>query len=146
MSIRRFRWLRLALAIILGLAVITTVAFEAGLVERWVRHVFVKQLEQRTGARVELGSFHLHAWRLRVEMDDLVLHGLEPAGTSPLFHAAHMDFQIHIISFWGRKFVLEELLIDRPQVAVRFEKNGHSNLPSPRIHATTVPGVRRCSI
>jgi translocation and assembly module TamB len=138
-STRRSRWLRLALAIILGLAVITTVAFEAGLVERWVRHVFVKQLEQRTGARVELGSFHLHTWRLRVEMDDLTLHGLEPAKAPPLFHAAHVDLQIHIISLWSKQFALDDLLIDRPQLAVRFEKDGHSNLTSPKIQATSRP-------
>ena len=139
MSIRWTRWLRLTLAIVLALTVAIVVAFETGLVERWVRRIVIRQLEQSTGGRVELGSFHLHAWRLRVEMGDLTLHGLEPAGTPPLFHAAHVDLQIHILSFWSEQFVLDELLIDGPQVAVRFEKDGHSNLPTPKIQRTNQP-------
>ncbi|HYL68155.1 MAG TPA: hypothetical protein VEX69_03235, partial [Candidatus Limnocylindria bacterium] len=139
MSIRWSRWLRLALAVLFAVIVTTVVAFESGLVERWVRQIVIKQLEQSTGARVELGSFRLHTWRLRVELDDLTLHGLEQVGTPPLFHAAHVNLQIHVLSFWGKQFVLDELLIDRPQVAVRFEKNGRSNLPSPKIQATNRP-------
>ena len=139
MSFRWSHWLRIALAIILAVIVAIVVAFESGLVERWARQIAIKQLEQRTGARVELGSFRLHTWQIRVEMDNLTLHGLEAAGTPPLFHAARVDLRIHIISFWGRKFVLDELLIDHPQAAVRFEKDGHSNLPSPKIQATNRP-------
>jgi len=138
-SIRWSRWLRLTLAIVLILTVAIVVAFEAGLVERWMRRIAIRQLEQNTGARVEIGSFHLHAWRLRVEMDDLTLHGLESAGTPPLFRAARVDLQIHILSFWRREFVLDELLIDRPQLALRIEKDGHSNLPTPRIRRTDRP-------
>jgi translocation and assembly module TamB len=138
-SIRWSRWFRLTGGIVLIVAVVTAVAFEAGLVERWVRRMVIKQLEQTTGARVEVGSFHLHTWRLRVEMDDLTLHGLEAAGTPPLFHAAHVEVRIRILSLWGKELVLDELLIDRPQVAVRFEKNGHSNLPAPRIQTTNRP-------
>jgi translocation and assembly module TamB len=138
-SIRWSRWFRLALAIVLAVAVAMVVAFEAGFVERWVRQIVINQLEQNTGVRVELGSFHLHTWRLRIEMDDLTLHGLEAAGTPPLFHAAHVALQIHVLSFWGKQFALDELLIDRPQVAVRFDKNGHSNLPGPKIQVTNRP-------
>ena len=139
MSIRWSHWFRLTLVIVLAVAVAIVVAFEAGLVERWVRGIVIKQLELRTGARVELGSFHLRSWRLRIVMDDLTLHGLEAAGTPPLFHAARVDLQIHILSFWGRQFALNELLIDRPQVAVRFDKNGHSNLTPPKMQPSNRP-------
>ncbi|MGH9715025.1 MAG: translocation/assembly module TamB domain-containing protein [Candidatus Acidiferrales bacterium] len=139
MKIRWFHWVRLALGIAFASIVAVTIAFETGLVEHWVRRMFIQQFEQSTGARVELGAFHLHAWRLRVEMDDLTLHGLEPASSPPLFHAAHVDLQIHILSYWGKQFVLDELLIDRPQVALRFDKNGQSNLPSPRVQRTNQP-------
>jgi len=128
---RLWRWLRRAFIVLFAVAGLVLLAFETGLVEHWVRHTFINQLAQRTGARVELGGFHLHAWRLRVEMDNLTMHGLEPADSSPLLHVAHVELQLRILSFFAKQFALEELLLDRPQVAVRFDKNGHSNLPSP---------------
>lgn len=139
MKIRWFHGLSAVLAILFACIVAVFLAFETGIVEHWVRQVFVQQLEQHTGARVELGAFHLHTWRLRVEMEELTLHGLEPAGSTPLFHAADVHLQIHVLSFWGKQFVVDELLIDHPQVAVKFDQNGHSNLPAPKLQATHRP-------
>ena len=111
---------------------------ETGIVQRWVRQIVVSQIEQHTGARVELGGFHLHIWQLRAELDDLTLHGLEAAGTPPLFHAAHVNVAIHILSFIGKEIAIDELVFDQPQLAVRIDKNGKSNVPTPR-----VPGSKR---
>ena len=67
-----------AVALLIGaVAAIVFCIFEFGIAQRWVRNSLVQQLEERTGARVELGGFHLHAWRLRAELDNLTLHGLE---------------------------------------------------------------------
>ena len=50
----------------------------------------MEQLERSTGARVELGNFHF-GWRLlSARFDGLTLHGREPAGTPPLFHAERL--------------------------------------------------------
>jgi translocation and assembly module TamB len=138
-KIRWRRWLYFALVLTAAAVMAVFVAFETGLVERLVRHVFIQQLEQKTGARVDLGGFHLYLRRLRIGMDDLTLHGTEPAGAPPLFHAAHVNFQIHILSFWGKQISLDELEIERPQVEVRFDKAGHSNLPAPKVRATSRP-------
>jgi translocation and assembly module TamB len=132
-------WVRLTLFLLLAGVIAVFVAFETGLVERLVRHIVIRQLEQRTGARVELGAFHLHTLRLRIELDNLTLHGTEPAGMPPLFHAARVELQIHILSFWGKQISLEELLMDHPQVAVRFDKSGQSNLPAPKVRAGNRP-------
>ena len=107
--------------------------FELGIAERWLRNSLVQQLGMRTGARVELGGFHLHAWRLRAELDNLTLHGGESASEAPLFHADRLQVDITVLSFLRREFKIDELLVVRPQLNVRFEKNGTSNLPSPKI-------------
>ena len=107
--------------------------FEFGIVQRWVRNSLVQQLEARTGARVELGGFHLHALRMRAELDNLTLHGLETASDPPLFHADRVQAGITVLSFLHSEFKVDDLVVDRPQVSVRFEKNGHSNLPTPKI-------------
>jgi len=133
---RRRRWLhRSILGLLLPIAIVAVAyaILETGVGERWVRDQVIQQLEQRTGARVELGAFHMDLFPLRGHADNLTLHGLEDAHKPPLFHADHMDVGITVLSFFKRQFVLRELVVERPQVVVRFEKDGRSNLPTPKI-------------
>src|ERR1700734_4480043 len=94
-------------------------AFNTEFVERWVRNKAVDQLELRTGARVELGAFHVNILRLRAQMDNLTLHGLEDASRPALFHADRVDLSITILSLFRRKFALSELIVDRPRAAIQ---------------------------
>src|SRR6266478_4260833 len=61
----------------------------------------------------------------------LVIHGKEPAGTEPLFTAEEVQAGLRIDSFWGRKVSLSELVVQKPHVHIRVEKNGNTNLPMP---------------
>src|SRR5579863_4305591 len=87
--------------------------FEFGIAQRWIRSSLVQQLEERTGARVELGGFHLHALRLHAELDNLTLHGLESSSEPPLFHADRVQVGITVLSFLHREFKIDELLVDQ---------------------------------
>jgi len=58
-----------------------------------------------------------------------VIRGREPADTEPLFAADEVQAGLRIDSFWGRKVSLNDLLVQRPQVHIRIEKNGASNVP-----------------
>src|SRR5580700_2708673 len=129
-----------AVALLIGVAAATVFCvFEFGIAQRWARTALVQQLEERTGARVELGGFHLHAWRLHAELDNLTLHGLETSSEPPLFRADRVQVGITVLSFLHRQFKIDELLVDRPQLNVRYEKNGSSNLPSPKIKPAAGP-------
>ncbi len=120
--------------VVVGLA--ASRLFEKDVIERWARNQVIQQLELRTGARVEIGAFHLKFLRLRADADNLTLHGLEDPGKPPLFHADRIDVGITILSLFRRQFALSELVVDRPQLVVQFEKDGRSNLPTPKIAAT----------
>ncbi|MGD0957081.1 MAG: translocation/assembly module TamB domain-containing protein [Candidatus Acidiferrales bacterium] len=139
MSARWKRWAGRVLIAFALIAIVTAAIFETGLAERWMRRAIVTQLEQRAGGRVELGGFHFSVWRLQAEIDDLTLHGLEGADAPPLFHADRVDVGIRILSFFGREFALDELIVERPQVAVRIDEKGHSNLPTPKVQASKRP-------
>ena len=97
------------------------------------------QLETRTGTRVELGGFHMHALRMRLEIDNLTLHGLETSSEAPLFHADRVQIGITVLSFLHREFRIDELVVERPEVSVRLEKDGHSNVPTPKTQASAGP-------
>ncbi len=131
-----------ALAVIAGLVI--SYAIASGLADRWARKTIVEQLERTTGARVELGNFHF-GWRvLTARFDGLTLHGREPAGSPPLFHANTLQFEIHIDSVWGRKISLGNVEMSHFSAHVRVEKDGSTNIPGPKIAVQTgAPGMQR---
>jgi translocation and assembly module TamB len=130
-----------ALAVLAGLVVAYVIA--SGLADRWARDTIVEELGKATGARVELGNFHF-GWRfLTARFDGLTLHGREPAGTPPLFHADMLQFGIRIESFWGRKFSLGNVEMSHFSANVQVEKDGTTNFPGPRIPVKTgTPNVQ----
>jgi len=127
--------LAVALAVVAGLAI--SIAIASGFADRWARQTIVQELEKSTGARVELGNFHF-TWRLlTARFDGLTLHGREPAGSPPLFHADVLQFDIHVESFWGRKISLGNVEMSRFSTHVRVEKDGSTNFPGPRVPVST---------
>jgi translocation and assembly module TamB len=138
-SRRLKRWTRRALILIIAVAVVVIVIFATGLADRWIRSALIGQIEQGTGARVEIGAIHFRLWGLRAEIDNLTLHGLEAADQPPLFHADRIDASIRVISFFGRQIALDELIVQRPEAAMRIDRNGRSNLPTPKSSASNRP-------
>ena len=133
--------LKHGLGLFVGLAIIlvlTAVYFIAnGFADQWARRTIVEQLEKTTGARVELGNFHI-AWRnLTVHFDGLTLHGREPAGSPPLFHADTLMFDIDVDSFWGRKISLANVEMFHFSANVQMAKDGSTNIPGPKIVVST---------
>ncbi len=124
-----------ALALVTGLGVTYMIA--SGLADHWARVKIVEEIEETTGARVELGNFHF-GWRLlSARFDGLTLHGREPAGSPPLFHADRLQFAFHIESFWGRKISLGNLEMSHFSAHVQVEKDGSTNIPGPKIPVST---------
>src|ERR1019366_4237592 len=139
---RKFRWkhaMALAAAAALALALALVFIVGSGLADRWARRAIVEQLEKTTGARVELGNFHF-AWRsLRARLDKLTLHGREPAGTPPLFHAEQLQVELHLESFWGRKISLGSVEMSHFSAHIRVERDGSTNIPGPKM--PVIPGM-----
>src|SRR5215469_7167520 len=132
-------WLGLALLSLVALVVVALLLIETGAVQGWVGHALVKQIEDHTGAKVDLGGFRLNLWHLHAQLDDLTLHGLEPLGAPPLFHASRVSIAIHVLSFLGKEIAIDELIFDQPQLAIRVNKEGKSNVPTPRVPRSNRP-------
>src|SRR5258708_12307399 len=109
---RKFR-LKHGVALVVTVSIIFALALVyiigSGIADRWARARIMEQLEKATGARVELGNFHLDWRTLHVHFDGLTLHGREPAGTLPLFHPDRLDIDIHVQSFSPPKLSLAAL-------------------------------------
>jgi len=134
---RRVLQIFLALVAVLVLAFTAlVVALSLGWFDTPMRNAVVGQIERVTGGRVELGHFHFSPFSLSVEVQDLTVHGLEPEGTPPLFHTDSLVATIQIDSFWHKKVSLRDMRITKPQVHVRFNADGTSNVPGPRTPQT----------
>lgn len=105
--------------------------WNTGLANLWLRRYVVAQIEKTTGARVELDRFQLRLWGLHLELNNLTLHGLEDRGMPPLFHADRVTATVRIVSFFSRKYALDELTLVKPEAGIRFGADGRSNVPSP---------------
>ena len=132
----KWRWLRhvawvLAAKLLLILLILGGVAifFGSGAGNPLIHGYVVKRLEKMTGGRVTLRSISIRWLSLEVKLKGLVIRGREPADTEPLFAADEVQAGLRIDSFWGRKVSLNDLLVQRPQVHIRIEKNGASNVP-----------------
>src|SRR6267378_3971672 len=126
------------LAVIALLAVI--VFFGSGAGNPLLSELLVSRLEQMTGGKVELRSLSIQWLAMRATIKGLVIHGREPAGTEPLFTAEEVQAGLRIDSFWGRRISLDELVVQKPHVHIRVEKNGTTNLPEPsRPFSTSKP-------
>ncbi|MGH9715745.1 MAG: translocation/assembly module TamB domain-containing protein [Candidatus Acidiferrales bacterium] len=128
-----------ALIVIAAIAAVGIGLFESGVAERWMRYKLIGEIQQRTGMRAQIQGFHFNLWRLQAEIDGLTLHGLEPPGSAPLFHADRIDFDVRVISFLHHEIALNQLIVDRPDVAVRIGADGRSNIPSPRTRIANRP-------
>jgi translocation and assembly module TamB len=95
------------------------------ILQRWIVH----RLEKATGGRVELRGISIQWLSMRATLKGLVIHGIEPAGTAPLFSAEEIRAKLQIDSFWGRKVSLNDLQIEKPDVHIRVAKDGTTNLP-----------------
>jgi translocation and assembly module TamB len=119
-------------------SLVLVLLIQAGVMDRWARAALIRRIEKATGGRVELRSFHFVFLALRAEMQDFTLHGREPEGTPPFFHADTLSVDIRVDSLLRRRISLDEVRMVKPAVHVRMEKDGSSNVPAPP--ATAAPG------
>jgi translocation and assembly module TamB len=147
---KRWRWLRhvawvlaakafLILLILIGVAIF----FGSGAGNPIIQRYIVHRLETATGGPVSLTSISIRWLALEFRLKGLVLRGREPAGTEPLFAADEIQAGLRIDSFWGRKVSLSDLTIQRPQIHLRIEKNGASNLFFPQRPSAQKPFEQR---
>lgn len=139
MKLRWKHWTSFTLLFFALVAFGVYLVFVTGFLEPYVQRAIIRGIERRTGARAEIKSLRLHPWRLRAEIDGLTLHGLEAAGGPPLAHVDRISVEAHIVSFFGRRWSLDELILDKPQVAIHVDAEGHSNVPKPQPRGPTPP-------
>lgn len=100
--------------------------------QRMVRGRLTSAIEQATGGRVELGSFHVVPFRFQVEIRNLTIHGRESAAEVPYVHVDSMVATVKILSVLGAKVGFHTLTLQHPVVHIIFYPDGSTNQPTPK--------------
>ena len=106
--------------------------------ENAVRKRLVSSLENLTGGRVEIASFHWHLLSLEAEAGGLVIHGLEAPGEAPYAQVDNLRVRLSVLGFWSPRILLRDLEISRPQLHLIVYPDGSTNQPQP--HKPRKPG------
>ena len=113
--------------------------------ERRVGKEVVGVLEDATGGRVELGRISLNLWHLAIEVDGLVIHGLERPGEAPYLSADRILVRLklntilsHTVGKGAQSHVgLNFLRVEQPHVHLIIDKDGKTNQPVPKHPSTS---------
>lgn len=115
----------LVVVIVVGLLYIRTASFR-----HFAMGEIVKQADQATGGRTEIGGMDFTLSNLTVHLYNITMRGSEGPGQPPLLHADQLTVQAKIVSILHHQISLRELLIDHPVVHVRVSRDGKNNLPT----------------
>jgi len=88
--------------------------------ENIVRGRLAASIENLTGGRVEIGSFHWHLLNLQADVDGLVVHGLEAPGEAPYARIDHLRIRGSLLGFINPRILLRDLEITRPSFTSSF--------------------------
>src|SRR5438445_4571438 len=133
------RWVLGVAVVVVAVPLTLMLILSNGATDNYLGRTIVEQIQKLTSGKAELAAFHLNPWRLRVTLSDFTIHGREPAGTPPFFHADRLEVGLRIDSLWGRKVSLGDVEVSHPVVHVRVERDGAINLPIARRSAQAKP-------
>ena len=107
--------------------------------ENIIRKRLIARIEEATGGRAEIASFHWKLLKLEADADGVVLHGREAAGEQPYGQLASLHVSMSILDLWSPRVLLRDLTLEQPQVHIIVYPDGSTNQPQPRQKTETHP-------
>jgi translocation and assembly module TamB len=104
-----------------------------------IRKALISRIEDATGGRAEIATFHWDLLHLEAEAGGLVLHGLEDPGEAPLARMQEIRVRFSLLNVLSPRLLLKEMEITRPELHFIVYQDGSTNQPRPR---TTSKGGR----
>ena len=102
-----------------------------------VRRRLVEEVEQITGGRAEIGSFHTVPFQMQVDIRNITVHGRESANETPLAHADRIVARLKISSLLRSEPGFHELVVDRPVIHIQVYPDGTTNVPQLAVRETS---------
>ncbi|MGA2538605.1 MAG: translocation/assembly module TamB domain-containing protein [Terracidiphilus sp.] len=133
---RRMRRFLILATCVAFIAITAPIAFylwaSSDAVQTIVRKRTVAILEQATGGRVEIASFHWHLLHLEADASGLVIHGGEGPDEAPFAQVGQMTAHISLFGLWSPRVLLRDLAVFKPAMHLIVYPDGSTNAPHPR--------------
>ncbi|MGB8847573.1 MAG: hypothetical protein WCC73_17965, partial [Terracidiphilus sp.] len=136
--LRRFFLLHLPLAVAFTAVFLALLAVglyfvaSSSAFENGVRKRLITSIEELTGGRAEIASFHWRLLHFEAEADGVVVHGLEDPGEAPYAKIDHLRVVFSLRNLFSPSVRLRSLEIDHPRFHFIVYPNGSTNQPQPR--------------
>jgi translocation and assembly module TamB len=136
---KRSWWKYFLLLSLLGAAAVSGLLWYASTdsFQAYVRLRLIAKLEEATGGRVELASFHAFPKRLQVEVNGITIHGSEAADEIPFAHVDRLAARVKIVSVLGMSLGFDSLELDHPVIHIINYPGGKTNQPQPAVPSTS---------
>jgi translocation and assembly module TamB len=121
-----------ALALLIVIAIASYFYLSSAYFENVMRERSVRNIEELTGGRVEIESFHWDLLDLGADIGGLVIHGLEAPGEAPYARIDHIHMALTIFDLVNPRILLRDLDIAQPQFHLIVYPDGATNQPHPR--------------
>ena len=116
-------------ALLLAAAVGGYLFLKSASFQRLAIRTIIKDANQATGGRAEIGSLDFQASTLTAHLYKITIHGTESPAQPPFLQIDKLTVGITIQSLLRRQITLSELDIEHPVAHVRIDRNGKSNIP-----------------
>jgi translocation and assembly module TamB len=133
---RRFRKFLILACCVLFVFIAAPIAFylwaSSDATQELVRRRMIAWLEQSTGGRVEISTFHWHLLDLEAEAGGVIIHGKEAPKDAPYAQADRLNARITLFGLLSPQVLLRDLAITRPAFHIIVYPDGTTNVPQPR--------------
>ena len=118
------------MAVLIALAALGGyIVLHSRLFQDYVNRTLLREINDLTGARAEIGRLDLEPSQFSITAHDLTLHGSEAANQPPLLHIDKLTVQVGLRSLLRGRIVLGSVSIEHPVVHTFVDNNGTSNAP-----------------
>ncbi len=118
---------------IVALVIVALVVVQSQRFQNYVKDKVVATVEESTGGRVEIGSFHFDLWHLTVKINNFTLHGTETPTADPLARIALLELRLKLFAGLKHAVDLAYLGVSDPKVNLIVNPDGTTNIPAPKI-------------
>ena len=134
-SKKTFQTTTLLLAALIVLVLVTGSVVQTQWFSDLIRSKIIKELENSTGAKVEVAGFRFEPFRLTVRITGLVVHGTEATTQAPLAQVSSLELRLKLFTGFRKVFDLAYLDVDTPRVDITVNPDGSTNIPEPKVRA-----------
>ena len=117
----------LLLPLIIGFILLHNAAFHA-----YVIRTAQQQAQETLGVPVRIQNFALNLSNLSLDIYGVTVDGASPYPNPPVLQVQHAEASVRIVSLLQRKWYINDIRVDHPVVQVYIDKDGHSNIPTPK--------------